>query len=60
MTSNIIYIDIMEGERFVDQLPYPDNPNEEWDSKKIEEYVYANRPSLRYRKINFEYSNNRR
>lgn len=56
----VIYIDIMEGERFVDQLPYITPPNSEWDAKAVEEYVYSKRPSLRYRKVNFEYTNNRR
>lgn len=60
MLSEIIYIDIMEGTQFVDQLPYVNNPNEEWDAKKIEEYVYSRRPSLRYRNVNFDYSEHKR
>lgn len=60
MTNDVIYLDIMDGPTFLDQIPYITPPNSEWDAKRIEEYVYQKRPSFRYRNIQIEFSENKR
>lgn len=54
-----IYIDIMEGQRFLCQLPYRYCPLWPLDLETIGQYVYEKKPSLRNRNIHMELSANR-
>jgi hypothetical protein len=60
MVSDVVYIDIMDGAKFLAQVPYIAPPNSDWDAKHVEEYVYQKHPSFRYRNIHIEFSENKR
>lgn len=58
--TDVIYLDIMDGPIFLDQMPYITPPDAEWDAKQLEEYVYRKHPSYRHRSIHIEFSENKR
>ena len=56
---SIIYLDVMEKGKFICQLAYKYCPLFPVNIHKVEDYIYKQRPSLRGRKINVEFSNNK-
>lgn len=68
MKHNPLLLDIMEGDRFIDQMSYPKRGfpkmvdgviTEAYDIRDIEQFVFDKRPSLRNRNIRIEFSTQR-
>lgn len=51
-----VYLDIMEGARFICQLPFRYCSLWPIDYREISKYIYSKRPSLRGRNIHVEFS----
>ena len=54
-----VYLDVFVNDRFVCQLPYKYHPILPLEEEEVVKYIISKRPTLRNKKINVSFSNNR-
>ena len=57
LTSSVVYIDIMLGNRFYTQLEYEYCPLWPIEEKEVETFIESRCPSLKGREYNISFSN---